>query len=86
MKEGGQLARVKSLQLYIGQSFEGGQLYLPDVLCTAILEYYAFDAGKDLKFVSDSLSVTNEEKNKIRNLTIWTQPGSNASRVSAQGF
>lgn len=38
----------KSLEPLAGSSFEGGD-YLPDILCTAILEYYAFDAGRNCK-------------------------------------
>ena len=42
--------------------------------------------SKDLKVVMDSLSITDEEKNQIRNLTVWTQPCGNAFRLFTQGF
>ena len=43
---GDALGGTKSLQVFAGQSFQGEDL--PDVLCTAILEYYAFDAGEEV--------------------------------------
>ena len=44
--QGDNLSKAKSLQAFMGQSFQGD--YLSDVLCTAILEYYAFDAGEEV--------------------------------------
>ncbi len=58
LSSGGELKDKKINQLIDGQGFEGGELYLkvqyksqevhayPDAVCTAFLEYYAFEAGR----------------------------------------
>ena len=48
IKKGGELEGKKSLEALIGRDLQGGE-QIVDKDCTAIIEYYAFDAGRHCK-------------------------------------